>query len=75
MNHEAVCPHFRRVVMVFCDAAPIRKPVPEDQLASLGPCAEPDHRHCPLFAAENSAENGDAEFPGRGAADAPAAGR
>lgn len=65
-----MCPHFRRVVMVFCDASPVRKPVPEDQLASLGPCAEADHRHCPLFDPRASGTEGTAEIPGHGVSDA-----
>jgi hypothetical protein len=43
------CPHLREVVMLFCQAYPIKKMVPLDRLASADPCLGRDFQDCPLF--------------------------
>jgi hypothetical protein len=43
------CPHLKEVVMLYCDAYPLKKMVPLDRLVSLEPCLARDFRDCPLF--------------------------
>jgi len=43
------CPHLKEVVMLFCQAYPVKKMVPLDRLASANPCLSGDFEHCPLF--------------------------
>jgi hypothetical protein len=43
------CPHLREVVMLFCQAYPVKKMVPLDRLASADPCLGKDFSNCPLF--------------------------
>lgn len=43
------CPHLKEVVMLYCDAFPIKKMVPLDRLVSVNPCFAPDFRQCPFF--------------------------
>ena len=42
------CPHLREVVMLFCDACPIKKMLPLDRIATANPCLG-DFQACPLF--------------------------
>ncbi len=43
------CPHLREVVMLYCDACPVKKMVPLDHLASASPCLLEDYKGCPLY--------------------------
>jgi hypothetical protein len=43
------CPHLREVVMLFCDACPVKKMLPLDRLATAEPCLG-DFAQCPFFA-------------------------
>jgi hypothetical protein len=43
------CPHLKEVVMLFCQAYPVKKMVPLDRLASADPCLGKDFQQCPLF--------------------------
>jgi hypothetical protein len=43
------CPHLKEVVMLYCDAYPVKKMVPLDRLVSVEPCIARDFRDCPLF--------------------------
>ncbi len=43
------CPHLKEVVMLFCQAYPVKKMVPLDRLASANPCVGGDFQQCPLF--------------------------
>lgn len=43
-----LCPFRKEVTMVYCEAWPVKKPVPADQLVPAGPCSC-DFEHCPLF--------------------------
>ncbi len=43
------CPYRREVVMVYCDAWPVKKPVRSDQLVPDGPCARGDFKSCPIL--------------------------
>jgi hypothetical protein len=42
------CPHLKEVVMLFCDAYPVKKPLPLDRIATADPCLGNFHA-CPLF--------------------------
>jgi hypothetical protein len=43
------CPHLKEVVMLFCQAYPVKKMVPLDRLASADPCLGGDFQNCPIF--------------------------
>ena len=43
------CPHLKEVVMLFCQAYPVKKMVPLDRLASANPCLGGEFQECPLF--------------------------
>jgi hypothetical protein len=43
------CPHLKEVVMLFCQAYPVKKMVPLDRLASANPCLGGDFEQCTLF--------------------------
>jgi hypothetical protein len=43
------CPYLKEVVMLYCDAFPIKKMVPLDRLVSTNPCIAHDFKNCPLF--------------------------
>jgi hypothetical protein len=42
------CPHLREVVMLFCDACPVKKMLPLDRIATANPCLG-DYQTCQLF--------------------------
>ena len=42
------CPHLKEVVMLYCDAFPIKKMVPLDKLVSADPCLTRNFERCPL---------------------------
>lgn len=43
------CPHLKEVVMLFCDAYPVKKMLPLDRIATAHPCLGQDYEKCPLF--------------------------
>jgi hypothetical protein len=43
------CPYLREVVMLYCQAYPVKKLVPLDRIASADPCLGHDYEACPLF--------------------------
>ena len=43
------CPHLKEVVMLFCDAYPVKKMLPLDRIASAHPCLGREFDRCPLF--------------------------
>jgi hypothetical protein len=43
------CPHLKEVVMLFCDAYPVKKMLPLDRIATAHPCLGRDFESCPLF--------------------------
>lgn len=45
------CPHLKEVVMLYCDAFPVKKMVPLDRLVSADPCLTHDFARCPLLRA------------------------
>ncbi len=49
------CPHLREVVMVYCDAWPVKKLVPRAQLVAAGHCIHDDPSCCPVLLAQTSA--------------------
>ena len=42
------CPYLKEVVMLFCDAYPVKKMLPLDRIATANPCLGEFHG-CPLF--------------------------
>jgi hypothetical protein len=42
------CPHLKEVVMLFCDAYPVKKMLPLDRIATANPCLGEFHA-CPVF--------------------------
>ena len=49
MRNQMTCPYLKEVVMLYCDACPIKKMVPLDHLASASPCLLQDYKSCPLY--------------------------
>ncbi len=49
MDASNICPFLREVVMLYCDACPVKKLLPRNQVVSIGPCATSDHERCPLY--------------------------
>jgi hypothetical protein len=43
------CPYIKEVVMLFCDAYPVKKMLPLDRIATAHPCLGQDFEKCPLF--------------------------
>ena len=43
------CPYWREVLMVYCDASPLKKPVPADRVVQMGHCSCGDFENCPIF--------------------------
>jgi hypothetical protein len=49
------CPHLKEVVMLYCDAFPVKKMVPLDRLVSADPCLTSCFERCPIFQKEHVA--------------------
>ena len=43
------CPHLKEVVMLFCQAYPVKKMIPLDRLANANPCLSGEFDRCPLY--------------------------
>jgi len=43
------CPYLKEVVMLYCQAYPVKKLVPLDRIASADPCLSHEYETCPLF--------------------------
>ena len=43
------CPFLKRVVMLYCDACPMKKMVALDQLVSEGPCLAASFEDCAFY--------------------------
>lgn len=48
-NLTSQCPFLKEVVMMYCDACPMKKLLPRDHLVSASPCLANDFTRCPLF--------------------------
>ena len=46
---EMSCPYLKEVVMLYCQAYPVKKLVPLDRIASADPCLGHDYEACPMF--------------------------
>lgn len=44
------CPFLGEIVMEYCQAYPVRKPIPKHQITTATPCSGVSHQNCPLFA-------------------------
>ncbi len=69
------CPYWKEVVMVYCDALPVRKLIPADKVVQQGPCACDQYEHCPIFAEARKRLQQASEEPPAGEASDPQAGR
>jgi len=43
------CPYLKEVVMLYCQAYPVKKLVPLDRIASADPCLSREYEACHLF--------------------------
>ncbi len=43
------CPYLKEVVMLYCQAYPVKKLIPLDRIATADPCLGHDYEACPLF--------------------------
>ena len=43
------CPHLKEVVMLYCDAFPVKKMLPLDKLVSADPCLSCNYERCPIY--------------------------
>lgn len=43
------CPFLEEIVMVYCRAYPVRKPVPKHQITTASPCMGAGFSACPFF--------------------------
>ena len=43
------CPHLKEVVMLYCDAFPVKKMLPLDKLVSAEPCLSCNYERCPIY--------------------------
>lgn len=43
------CPYLEEVVMLFCRAYPVKKPIPRDRVATSSPCLGDGFERCPFF--------------------------
>jgi hypothetical protein len=59
------CPYLKEVVMLFCQAYPVKKMVPLDRLASADPCLGKDFSKCQLFTELIARLQAAEEMPGR----------
>lgn len=43
------CPFLGEMVVMFCQAYPVRKPVPKHLITASNPCADKGYKGCPFF--------------------------
>jgi len=43
------CPYLVEVRMVYCQASPVRKPIPSDRISTASACDGDGYRGCPLY--------------------------
>lgn len=43
------CPYLTEITMVFCQASPVRKPIPSDRISTASRCDADGYRTCPLY--------------------------
>jgi hypothetical protein len=43
------CPHLKEVVMLYCDALPVKKMIPLGKLVSADPCLTCNYERCPIY--------------------------
>lgn len=46
------CPFLEEILMVYCRAYPVRKPVPKHQITTESPCMGEGYKACPLYQRE-----------------------
>lgn len=49
-GHESkTCPFLGEMWMQYCQAYPVRKPIPKQEITTPSPCTGREHEYCPLF--------------------------
>jgi len=43
------CPYLTEVTMVFCQASPVKKPIPSDRVSTASCCDGGVYAKCPLY--------------------------
>lgn len=43
------CPFLGEIVMDYCEAYPVKKPIPKHQIHTPTPCTGDGHKACPVF--------------------------
>jgi hypothetical protein len=43
------CPFIEEIIMMYCRAYPVRKPVPRHRITTETPCMDESHVTCPVF--------------------------
>lgn len=43
------CPYLTEVTMVYCQASPVRKPIPTDRISTKSACDGDDYQACKLY--------------------------
>ena len=46
---STTCPLLKEVVMLYCDACPTKKMLPQNNLVSAAPCQASRYADCPLY--------------------------
>jgi hypothetical protein len=49
MTDPVTCPFLKEVVMMYCDACPVKKMVPRDHLVTTRPCLAENYEQCSLY--------------------------
>lgn len=58
------CPHLKEVVMLYCDAFPVKKMVPLEKLVSADPCLTCNYARCPIYLQQMAATSEGGPAPG-----------
>ena len=48
-DNSTPCPFLGEMVVMFCQAYPVRKPVPKHLITASNPCAGKGYKGCPFF--------------------------
>jgi len=50
------CPFLGEMVVIYCQAYPVRKPIPKHPMTASNPCMGGGYRTCPFFKDDMDAE-------------------
>jgi hypothetical protein len=65
----AQCPFLGEMVVIYCQAYPVRKPIPKHPITANNPCMGGAFKACPFFKASTDAEEYESAAGYREAAD------